>query len=90
MTGRCDWSSFVAPSITSLENLQPGFLEGARSNEHIHLYDIERRGYLLVDVGRRELRADFRWVSTTLEPVADIETGSSWRVADGVPGATPG
>jgi len=35
---------FVAPRITSPENLAPEFVEGALRNPHIHPYDITGRG----------------------------------------------
>jgi alkaline phosphatase D len=82
-------SELIAPSITSIEMLQPGFREGTRSNPHIHLYEPDRRGYLLVEFGRDETRADFRFVSDTLDPEASVETASTWVVASGTPGAVP-
>jgi alkaline phosphatase D len=80
-------TEFVAPSITSLELLPDELVEGSRANPHIHLYDTEHRGYLRLDVTHDRVRADFRWVDTTQEPVSPIRTGSSWEVAAGTPGA---
>ena len=80
-------TEFVAPSVTSLELLLPEFVEGSRSNPHIHLYDTERRGYLLIDLSPDELVARFRLVETTQEPTSPIATASSWRVHAGRPGA---
>ena len=76
-------TEFVAPSITSLELLLPEFVEGSRSNPHIHLYETQHRGYLRVDVTHDELLAHFRWVDTALEPTSPISTASTWRVLDG-------
>jgi alkaline phosphatase D len=80
-------SELVAPSISAIELLPAMFAEGALRNPHIHLYDTLRRGYLRCTVTAAELRAEFRYVSTTVEPVSDVTTGSVWIVDDGVPGA---
>ena len=76
-------TEFVAPSITSLELLLPEFVEGSRSNPHIHFYETQHRGYLRVDITHDELRAHYRWVDTTAEPTSPIATASTWRVAAG-------
>lgn len=80
-------TELIAPSITSIELLPPGFLDGTRSNPHIHLYEPDRRGYLLVELGRDEARADFRFLSDALDPEATVETASGWVVTSGTPGA---
>src|SRR5690606_34616986 len=67
-------SELIAPSITSIELVEPDFLEGTRSNPHIHLYEPDRRGYLLVEFGPDEARADVRFVSDALDPDATVET----------------
>jgi alkaline phosphatase D len=82
-------SEFVGPSITALEKLPDGFVESARTNPHVHFYDIERHGYLRCELTRDELRVDYRYVTAIDDPQADIETGSSWRVRAGSPGAAP-
>jgi alkaline phosphatase D len=82
-------TDLVAPSASSIELLQPPFVEGARANPHVKLYDIEQRGYLHCEVTAGELLASFRYVSTTAEPTATPVDGSRWRVAAGTPGATP-
>jgi len=79
-------TEFVAPSITSLELLLPEFVEGSQENDHVHLYETEHRGYLLVEVTPDELLGHFRWVETTHAPTSPIETASSWRVAAGAVG----
>ena len=79
-------TELVAPSITSLELLLPEFVEGSRSNDHIHLYETEHRGYLVVEVTRDELLGHFRWVETTQAPTSPIETASTWRVTAGAVG----
>ena len=79
-------TEFVPPSITSLELLKPGFLEGTRTNPHIHHYEPDRRGYLVVTFDAREVRADFRYIDDAEDADTGIETGSSWRVTRSVPG----
>ncbi|MEQ8841884.1 MAG: alkaline phosphatase D family protein [Acidimicrobiales bacterium] len=79
-------TEFVAPSITSLELLLPEFVEGSRRNEHIHLYETEHRGYLVVDITADDLTTHFRWVDTTQAPTSPIRTASSWRVTAGTTG----
>lgn len=81
-------TEFVGPSITSLELLLPEFVEGSRSNPHVHLYETEHRGYLLIDVAPDELITHYRWVDTTQEPISPITTSSSWRVQEGEVGVT--
>jgi len=80
-------SEFVAPPSTSLESLAPQYVEGALRNPHIHLYDTTNKGYLRVDATRAELRADFRYVTTTQQPQAEPVAGTSWVVESGKPGA---
>ena len=80
-------SEFVAPPSTSLESLAPQYVEGALRNPHIHLYDTTNKGYLRVDATRAELRADFRYVTTTQQPQAEPVAGTSWVVESGNPGA---
>ena len=82
-------TEFVAPPSTSLESLAPQYVEGALHNPHIHLYDTTNKGYLRVDATRAQLRADFRYVSTTQLPQAEPLTGTSWVVESGKPGAQP-
>ena len=62
-------TELIAPSISAIELLPAMFAEGALRNPHIHLYDTMRRGYLRCTVTEHELRAEYRYVSTTTEPV---------------------
>ncbi|MDQ6853862.1 MAG: alkaline phosphatase D family protein, partial [Actinomycetota bacterium] len=80
-------TEFVAPPVTSPENLAPEFVDGALRNPHIHLYDIISKGYLRCDVTRSQLRADFRYVTTIQQPQAEPTAGTSWVVESGKPGA---
>jgi alkaline phosphatase D len=79
-------TELVAPSISALELLAPELAAATLESPHIHLYDIDRRGYLVCEIDRTALRADYRYVATAT-PDAPLVAGSSWEVVDGVPGA---
>jgi alkaline phosphatase D len=57
----------------------------ASASPAIHYAEARHRGYVVVDVTPDGLRADYRYVSTTAEPQADVSTGASWRVRAGNP-----
>jgi alkaline phosphatase D len=80
-------TEFIGPSITSLERLPQGFVEGTLTNPHIHYYDTQQHGYLLLEATSTDLRAYYRYVSDILDPDATIATGSSWFVPAGTVGA---
>lgn len=82
-------TEFVAPPATSLENLPEVFVQGVLRNPHIHLFDTKSKGYLRCEVTRSELRADYRYVTTTQQPQAEPLVGTSWVVESGTPGAQP-
>jgi alkaline phosphatase D len=82
-------SELVGPSITALELLPEGYVEATRTNPHVRYYDTQRKGYLRCEVTPTEVRADYRYVSSTSDPGAGIETGSSWIVDEGRPGPRP-
>jgi alkaline phosphatase D len=52
-------------------------------------YNAKRRGYVRVQVDRRELRADFRTLSAVRTPGALAATGASFTIQDGQPGLRP-
>jgi alkaline phosphatase D len=80
-------TELVGTSISS--SFPAGFVDliqtvaGAAPN--IHYVEARQRGYVVVEVTPEELRADYRYVSTTAEPEADVSTGASWRVRAGNP-----
>jgi alkaline phosphatase D len=82
-------TELIAPPVSSLELLPDGFVDGARRNPHIHLYDTDNHGYLRCEMSARELRADFVYVSTIDQPTAEPVAGTSWVIEDGRPGAQP-
>jgi alkaline phosphatase D len=55
----------------------------------IQYVEARRRGYVLVRLTGDELRADFRYVSTTAAPEAEVATGASWVVTAGDPVPRP-
>jgi alkaline phosphatase D len=83
-------TEFIGPSISALELLDPVALAGARSIPNVHLYDIDNRGYLVVEFTAREATASFRWLEDALDPDSPIRTGAVWSTTAGSPGAAPG
>ena len=61
----------------------------ASASPAIHYAEARHRGYVVVEVTPDELRADYRYVSTTAEPTAELSTGASWRVRAGDPVPQP-
>jgi alkaline phosphatase D len=61
----------------------------ASASPAIHYVEARHRGYVVVELTPDELRADYRYVSTTAEPRAERSTGASWRVRAGDPVPEP-
>jgi alkaline phosphatase D len=61
----------------------------ASASPAVHYAEARHRGYVVVEVTPDELRADYRYVSTTAEPTAELSTGASWRVRAGNPVPQP-
>lgn len=80
-------TEFIAPSVTSLELLLPEFVEGSLSNPHVHLYETQHRGYLVVEATPEELRAEYRWVASTETASSPLVEAPSYKVRFGSPGA---
>ena len=76
-------SSFPAAFVDAI-----GAIAGA--SPAVHYAEARHRGYVVVEVTPDELRADYRYVSTTAEPEAELSTGASWRVRRRQPGAGTG
>jgi phosphodiesterase/alkaline phosphatase D-like protein len=74
------------PARTMLGEEQEAWLGDALT---IHYAEARHRGYVVVEVTPDELRADYRYVSTTAEPTAELSTGTSWRVRAGDPVPQP-
>jgi len=85
-------AEWVATGISS-SGLDPGTANLARlafeSLPQIKYFDGVQRGYVRHVVTRDTWQADFRFVSTTAEPVATVSTGASWAVGEGNPEPQP-
>ncbi|MGH9111567.1 MAG: alkaline phosphatase D family protein [Acidimicrobiales bacterium] len=71
-------SSFPAAFVDAIATI-------AGASPAVHYVEARRRGYVVVELTPGELRADYRYVSTTAEPDAEVSTGASWRVRAGNP-----
>ena len=85
---------FVAPSVTSrsfAEEVAPPVpgsrallrLLIARQNPHLPFFDLERHGYLVVDVDRHRVQAEWWYVDTVTERAAGERLGGRWSVRRG-------
>lgn len=82
-------TELIGSSISSGGDGADLTLEGAaslRANPHLQLHS-SQRGYVRVEVGRRELRADFKVLPYVSAPGAPMRTRASFVVADGHAGA---
>ncbi len=59
-----------------------------KANPHLRFYN-GRRGYVTVQLGREEARADFKTVPYVLQPGAPIVTAASFVTESGNPGLRP-
>ena len=59
------------------------------SNPHIRYFNGLKRGYALCTVTNSEWRTDFRLVDDNRVDGSAVQTASSWKVVNGVPGVTP-
>jgi len=82
-------TEFIAPSITALERLPEGFVEGGRSNPHVHYYDVERHGWLGAEITPEAFRAGYHYVSSITDPNASVDPGPSWTISAGTVGVRP-
>jgi alkaline phosphatase D len=77
---------------TSISSRPPGALEDATeillaANPHVQYLDATRRGYLLLDITRDQLRVDVRTVHNARRPSSPVSTSASFVVESGRPGA---
>jgi alkaline phosphatase D len=61
----------------------------AAASPAIRYVEARKRGYVVCEVTEDEWRADFRYVSTTAAPQAEVETGATWVVTAGDPTPRP-
>ncbi len=80
-------TELVGTSISS--SFPAGFVDAiaaiAAASPAVHYVEARHRGYVVVELTPGDLRADYRYVSTTAEPEAEVSTGASWRVRAGDP-----
>jgi alkaline phosphatase D len=85
-------SEFVATGISSAgldPNLAPLAKTVLEQMPHVAFFDAVERGYVRHEVTRDAWRADFRFVSTVLQPTATVTTAASFVVEDGNPEPQP-
>ncbi len=79
-------SEFCGTSITSQGPAQKFIDAILPENPHVKFARGDRRGYVLVDIGGKGLRADLRAMDTVKTAQADCSTLASFVVEDGRPG----
>jgi alkaline phosphatase D len=80
-------TELVGTSITSNFPLAEVLEIAASAQPHVKYVDGRDHGYVVLDVTRDRMRADFRYVSAIEDPNASISTGASFVVEDRQPGA---
>jgi alkaline phosphatase D len=78
-------TEFIGTSITSIfpESLIPIVEAAVREAPYAKYFEARRHGYVRCTLDAKEWRTDYRYVSTTLQPEATVETGASFVVSDG-------
>jgi alkaline phosphatase D len=82
-------TELVGTSVTSSFPLADVVAGVVASQPTIKYFEGTRHGYVRAEVDRDQLRADFRFVSGIGTPTAAVETGASFVVEAGTPGARP-
>jgi alkaline phosphatase D len=82
-------TELVGTSITSSFPLEAIVRAAVASQPTIKYFEGTKHGYVRAEVDERQLRADFRYVSGIDAPTATVETGASFVVEAGRPGAQP-
>jgi alkaline phosphatase D len=82
-------TELVGTSITSSFPLESVVQGAVASQPTIKYFEGTKHGYVRAEVDKEQLRADFRYVSGIGSPTATIETGASFVVEAGHPGAQP-
>jgi len=78
-------TEFIGTSITSIfpESLIPIVEAAVRDAPYAKYFEARRRGYVRCTLDEKEWRTDYRYVSTTQQQEATIETAASFVVSDG-------
>ncbi|MGH9260144.1 MAG: alkaline phosphatase D family protein, partial [Acidimicrobiales bacterium] len=81
----------VGTSISSVfpEDLVALVDVAAAASPSIRYVEPRQRGYVVCELTPAALRADFRYVSTTVSPQAEVSTGATWVVNAGDPEPRP-
>jgi alkaline phosphatase D len=74
----------VGSSITSSGPDYAAFTQNLRDNPHVRFFDSRQRGYMLLDIDRRQLTAHYRTVSDVTNPRASLSTLRSFIIESGV------
>ena len=82
-------TELVGTSITSSFPLEAIVRDAVASQPTIKYFEGTKHGYVRAEVDENRLRADFRYVSGIDAPAATVETGASFVVEAGRPGAHP-
>jgi alkaline phosphatase D len=80
-------TEFVGTSITSSFPFAEVVTVAIGSQPTVKYFEGDRHGYVVGDVTRAELRADFRYVRSIETPDTGVDTGASFVVEDRNPGA---
>jgi alkaline phosphatase D len=77
-------TEFIGTSITSTfpDSFIPIVESALRETPYAKYFEARRRGYVRCTLGERSWRSDYRYVSTTQEQEATIETAASFVVED--------
>jgi alkaline phosphatase D len=79
-------TELMATSITSQGRSAFSLQQITSGNPHIRFADSSRRGYGVLDIGRKDLEARLRAVATVKLPDAPVTTAATLRVESGKPG----
>jgi alkaline phosphatase D len=79
-------TEFVGTSISSYGPPYELLAQTLNQNPHVHFFESRRRGYVIVDLDRKQMWARMRVVSDAHDPNADISTLKTFAVESGRPG----
>ena len=82
-------TELVGTSITSSFPIGAVVEAAVAGVPYIKYFEGDQRGYVRCDVDRKQLDADFRYVSTIATADATIASGAKFSIESGVPGAQP-
>jgi alkaline phosphatase D len=80
-------TEFCGTSITSEGDTSDLIAAGLAANPHMLLSDARRRGYVVMDLGRKEARASLRVIDNEKLKRSSLDTLASFVVQAGRPGA---